>query len=132
MNRKNERNAIGSIATGKTFHLTTVDVWAAQEKLRRYRPQQFDDDGFIHCTDGEENLVAVGNRYYRNDPRSFLALEIDLSRVISPACYEDVGRVYPHIYGPLEVSSVISVRRVARADDGTFLAVGDAVCPDTH
>ena len=30
------------------------------------------DEGFIHCTDGAEALVATANRHYRDDPRDFL------------------------------------------------------------
>ena len=31
-----------------------------------------DDEGFIHCTDGADELVATANRHYREDPRPFV------------------------------------------------------------
>jgi len=44
--------------------------------------------------------------------------------VSAPAIYEDDERNYPHIYGPMERDAVRRVRRVERAADGTFLAIG--------
>ena len=109
---------------GVTFHLTPEPVWLEHQLANEYRPEGFGDDGFIHCTDGEELVLEVANRYYRDDPRPFLLLEVDLDRVSAPAIYEDEERNYPHIYGPMERDAVRRVRRVERAADGSFLAIG--------
>ncbi|MBW3632020.1 MAG: DUF952 domain-containing protein [Chloroflexi bacterium] len=89
-----------------------------------YRPEVFGDEGFIHCTDGEALVLEVANRYYTDDPRPFLLLEVDLDRVSASAIYEDDERNYPHIYGPLERDAVRRVFRVERAPDGAFMAIG--------
>jgi uncharacterized protein (DUF952 family) len=109
---------------GVTFHLTPEPVWLEHHLANEYRPEGYGDEGFIHCTDGEELVLKVANRYYRDDPRPFLLLEVDLDRVSAPAIYEDQERNYPHIYGPMERDAVRRVRRVVRAADGTFLAIG--------
>jgi uncharacterized protein (DUF952 family) len=88
-----------------------------------YLPSTFDADGFIHCTDGAENLIDTANRYYRADPREFVALVIDLSKVRAEVLYEDVGRIYPHIYGPLNRDAVVRLAPVRRDSDGTFVGV---------
>jgi uncharacterized protein (DUF952 family) len=108
-----------------TLHLVPEDVWLAQNGASRYLPDGFAAEGFIHCTDGDELVVEVGNRYYRDDPRPYLVLEVDLERVEAPVVYEDDERRYPHIYGPLECLAVRRVFRIERAADGTFIAIGE-------
>lgn len=110
--------------SGSTLHLTPESVWLEQRLLNEYRPEGFDAEGFIHCTDGEALVLEVANRYYREDPRPFLLLEVDLKGVSALAIYEDDGSNYPHIYGPMERDAVWGVRRLERAADGAFLAIG--------
>jgi uncharacterized protein (DUF952 family) len=114
-------------ATGLTWHLSPEAHWAAHAGKARYTPEHFAEEGFIHCTDGDERLIEVGNRYYTADPRPFLALQVDLDAAGSPAIYEDPEQVYPHIYGALDTSAVRQVRRIVRAADGTFLGIGEVV-----
>ena len=104
-----------------TFHLALVDEWTAHPERPTYVPSAFAGEGFIHCTDGEAELMTVGNRYYKDDSRSFVALEIDLERVGAPVRYEDPRQVYPHIYGELERRAVVAEHRIERAADGEFV-----------
>ena len=53
------------------------------------------EDGFVHCTDGDEAMVAVANRFYRDDPRPFLLLTLDLERTGSPWRFDDPCRDLP-------------------------------------
>ena len=106
------------------FHLVPEDVWLAQKDDSRYLPEGFSGEGFIHCTHGDDVVIEVGNRYYRDDPRPYLVLELDLERVTAPVIYEDAEQRYPHIYGPLEPHAVRSVYRAERAADGTFISIG--------
>lgn len=114
--------------TGITLHLAPRDQWEDQSGLSEYRPEQFEVEGFIHCTDGLDRLLVPANTYCRADLRPYVALVIDLSRVTSPVRYDDGACIYPHIYGPLDTNAVIGVRPARRADDGTF--VGFADVPD--
>jgi uncharacterized protein (DUF952 family) len=109
------------------FHLTPCDQWEAQREIRTYAPPSLSDEGFIHCTDGEENVIAVGNRYYAADPREMVCLIIDVGTVTSEIRYEDPARIYPHIYGKLNVDAVIGVRSVIRGEHGEFLRLGPPV-----
>jgi len=119
------------LATGTTFHLTPVEHWEAQRGGGQYVPEGFDGEGFIHCTDGEAALIETANRYYREDAREFVVLELDLGRVGARAIYEDEGRIYPHIFGEIDIKGVISVRRVERGDDGTFVGLGEVLADDS-
>ena len=108
-----------------TLHLVPEDVWLAQKHESRYLPDGFSSEGFIHCTHGHDFVIDVGNRYYREDPRPYLALEVDLEQVAAPVKYEDGERRFPHIHGPLERHAVRRVFRIERAADGTFIAIGE-------
>ena len=116
-----------SSATGLTWHLSPAPHWAAHHANPTYTPEHFAAEGFIHCTNGDERLIEVGNRYYTADPREFLVLQVDLDAAGSPAFYEDPEQVYPHIYGELATAAVRQVRRIVRATDGTFLRIGEVV-----
>lgn len=107
--------------TRPTLHLVPADVWAAHDPASPYLPPAYADDGFVHCTDGEEEMTAVANRFYRDDPRSFLLLTIDLERTGSPWRFDDPGRRYPHVYGSIDPRCVLEVRRMGRAPDGAFV-----------
>jgi uncharacterized protein (DUF952 family) len=109
-----------STPSGRTWHLVPAAVWEAQRTGALYRPEAFEDDGFVHCTDGLDHLLVPANTYYRDDARPYLALEIDLDGVAAPARYDDQAERYPHVYGPIDVAAVRTVLAAERADDGTF------------
>jgi uncharacterized protein (DUF952 family) len=107
--------------TPPTLHLVPAPYFDACDPDAPYLPEAFAHDGFIHCTDGEANVADVGNRYYRDDPRPFVVLVIDLAKVSARVAYEDNLGIYPHIYGPLNREAIVAVATVPRALDGMFL-----------
>lgn len=107
-----------------TYHLVPAEIWESQMFEKSYLPERFAEEGFIHCTDTIEELVAVGNRYYRPDPRPFLVLAIDCDLVAADIVYEDSRQIFPHIYGPLNTDAVLSMQHVVRASDGAFVTMG--------
>ena len=104
-----------------TFHYTPEEYFNSRNPGEDYTPSDYEWEGFIHCTDGAENMVKVVDRFYREDPRDFLVLYIDKERVASPVKYEDPAEIYPHIYGPLNRDAIVEVRPALREPDGTFL-----------
>jgi uncharacterized protein len=111
----------------ETFHLTPRERWEAQRDGAEYLPEPFEREGFIHCTDGEDNVVDVGNRYYTGDPREMVCLVIDSDAVIADIHYEDPQRIFPHIYGPLNINAVRAVRAVDRGPGGEFVRIGEPI-----
>ena len=109
------------------LHLTARETWNVQRHGPEYRPETFAHEGFIHCTDGEENVIAAGNRYYTTDHREMVCLVIDAGRVQPEIRYEDSQRIFPHIYGPLNVDAVIEVRSVERSAEGAFVSIGGPI-----
>jgi uncharacterized protein (DUF952 family) len=104
-----------------TFHLTPAEWWAAGDPAAPLLAASLDDEGFIHCTTGADEMVASANRHYRSDPREFVVLTVDLDRLTSPWRVDDPGRIYPHVFGPIDRAAILAVRPMPRAADGTFL-----------
>lgn len=106
-----------------TFHLVAREVWETQRGGDAYIPEAFAADGFVHCTDGETNVIDTANRYYQADRRDYVVLSIDTDALTAPVRYEDAAQIFPHVYGPIEVAAVTSVRRVERDSTGRFVRI---------
>lgn len=104
-----------------TYHLVPRDEF--DPEAAQYRPPAFAREGFIHTTRTRELVPAVGNRYYRDDPRPYLLLTIDLDRLAVPWRYDAAGEDYPHLYGPLNRDAIVAVRPMPRAANGAFQSV---------
>lgn len=84
-------------------------------------PPSLATEGFIHASEDEAQAVGVANRLYAN-AGDLAALMIDEGSVQAEIQREAAsnGERYPHIYGPLERSAVVGVRRLRRGGDGRF------------
>lgn len=105
-----------------TFHLVARDWWDATDPTAALGASSLADEGFIHCTDGAANMVATANRHYRDDPRDFLVLTIDLDAVTSTWRIDDPGGIYPHIFGLIDRTAILAAVDAPRDADGMFLA----------
>jgi uncharacterized protein (DUF952 family) len=103
--------------------MVPADVWGGRDPSAPYVPAAFADDGFIHCTDGDEGMVATANRFYRDDPRAFHVLTVDLDATGSPWRFDDPEQRFPHIYGPIAPTAVVDVRQMVRSADGAFTGI---------
>ena len=106
-----------------TLHLVPETVWDAHDPATPYVPEAYAADGFVHCTDGEQAVIDTANRYYQGDARHYVVLSIDTDALGAPVRYEDAGRIYPHVYGPIETEAVTLVREIERDADGRFVRV---------
>jgi uncharacterized protein (DUF952 family) len=103
-----------------TYHLVAEPVWTSLDPSQPYTHASLASEGFIHCTDGAANLRDTANRFYRDDPRPFLVLTIDLDSAGSPWRIDDPGLPFPHVYGAIDRSAIVAVRRMPRRADGAF------------
>jgi len=106
-----------------TFHLIPVAEWESSDPGSALVRDSLADEGFVHCTDGLDALMATAQRHYRDDPRGFLALTIDLELVSSPWRYDEPGTPYPHIYGPIDRVAIVRCDAVKRGPDGAYLGL---------
>ena len=114
------RSAEESREANIAYHLVPVPVWEACGAAATYVPEAYEKDGFIHTTNGLDPLLEVANLFYTGDGRPFMVLVLDTSKLASELRYDDDGRVYPHIYGPLNTDAVIGTMVVDRDDAGSF------------
>ena len=100
-------------------HIVERRVWEQARLAGEYRVASLETEGFIH-TSRPEQVLPVANRFYRGTP-DLLLLWIDPQRLLAPLCYEaSDGEVYPHIYGPLNLESVLRVSALAPDADGVY------------
>lgn len=105
---------------GTTYHLVAREAWDNADPSQPYAPPSLAAEGFVHCTDGAEEVAATANRYYRQEP-DLLALIVDRARLSAPVKYEDLRHVYPHVYGPIEREAIVGVVPMPRDASGAFL-----------
>ena len=110
-------------------HLTDAADWAAARAAGRVVPASLATEGFVHCS-APDQVIAVADRFYRGR-RDAILLVIDPNRLGSELRWEapvhpdgrpaepDEPR-FPHVYGPLELSSVVSEIALPCAADGSF------------
>ena len=115
-----DQPSAGRVPSGHTLHLVPEPVWRAHQGAATYTPEPFAEEGFVHCTDGDEYLLGVANNYYRTDPRPYVVLVLDVDRLTAPVRYDDPAQIYPHVYGPINLDAVVEVRRAVRLADGSF------------
>ena len=137
MAQARETTAAGHGNSSRIFHLVQEPLWqdAKRSAEQQYLPPTYDADGFIHATADKDLLLGVANHFYRGVQDTYLCLVIDTGRLSSRVVFEPampVGKhdapqgeqtLFPHIYGPLDVSAVIEELRVVRSEDGTFLQI---------
>ena len=117
------------------YHLVPEGEWrACQAEKRPYFPATYDQDGFTHMSDNSDVLISIGNHFYKDIAGGYLVLDVDASKLkgevkMEPAAAvgnkasdaEVLGqKLFPHLYGPIDVDAVAKEFRVVRGDDGTF------------
>lgn len=114
------RSAQASRNANVTYHLVPEPVWSERGGAEMYLPEAYEADGFIHLTNGLDELVKVANMFYTSDDRDYLVLALDMNRISSEVRYDDPDNVYPHVYGPLNTDAVLGTFTAERGADGTF------------
>jgi uncharacterized protein (DUF952 family) len=105
-----------------TYHILPGAEWAAANPGTAYVPAGFERDGFVHCTDGLDELAATANRYFSTFDGELLVLVLDRARLTAPVRYEDPRQVYPHVYGSIDRDAIAEVLVMPRDAAGVFLA----------
>lgn len=103
------------------FHLVPDREWKSSKKNSRYEPQSIEDEGFIHCSTGNQ-IEDTANRLFKGE-RKLLLLVINATLVEPEIKYEEdktTGEVYPHIYGPLNPDAIVDNIRLIPEEDGSF------------
>jgi uncharacterized protein (DUF952 family) len=111
------------------YHMVPTARWKDWPVDVPYLPAEFEKDGFVHCTAGDELMLKVANHFYTNVPGDFGLLVIETDRLTSELKWESptpgdtLAPLFPHIYGPINRDAVVAVRTMQRNADGQFVAI---------
>jgi len=99
------------------YHIVLPEIWEQVRGERLYRHESLAAEGFIHCS-YEGQLDGVIGRYYA-DREELVILTIDPEKLSARLVAEPStdGEIYPHIYGPLNLTAVVDeeVRHTERS-----------------
>jgi uncharacterized protein (DUF952 family) len=106
------------VATEPIFHLALVADWEAAQAVGDYRVstigRTLEEEGFLHASYADQ-WRGVRDAFYAGVDEPLVLLEIDPDRLDVPLVVETpdgANQAFPHIYGPLPVDAVVSVRPV--------------------
>jgi uncharacterized protein (DUF952 family) len=115
----------GGASSEKIFHLTTPADWsrAVADGVYRLstRDRSLEQVGFVHCS-YRDQVLCVAELLY-GDASELVLLVLDPRLLASPVRAENLEggqELFPHLYGPLEVSAVVRALAVRRGADGRF------------
>ena len=103
------------------YHLAGRAEWEAGAASPDYRAGSLAEEGFIHCSEDEAQLLRVANRLF-NGRTDLVVLDLNVDALISLLKREPSrsGEIYPHIYGPINTDAVVRVRHLVPDADGIF------------
>ncbi|OUL28037.1 hypothetical protein BV372_25385 [Nostoc sp. T09] len=102
------------------LHMTQAKKWEQAKILGSYRADSLDTEGFIHCSEASQ-IVKVANRFYPNQ-KELILLFINADKVKAEVRYEEaeIGELFPHIYGELNIDAVFQAIAFESGEDGLF------------
>jgi len=107
------------VSSGIVYHMCRRDEWAAAQAHGRYDGSSQDAaDGFIHFSTAAQ--VRESAAKHRAGQSGLLLLAVDAGRLGDALRWEPSrgGALFPHLYGPLPIATVIAVHDLPLAADG--------------
>ena len=101
------------------YHLTSRDAWTAAQSAGEYEVPSLAEEGFIHCSADEAQMLRVAERLYPGNT-GLQVLDVDTGKLKTEIKREPSrsGELYPHIYGRINLDAVIRVRDLALDANG--------------
>ena len=92
------------------FHVTTIEDWKKANEQGFYAAASLATEGFIHCSQ-QHQVEGVLERYFEGQT-GLVKLLIDTDKLSSKFVFDwspSTADTFPHIYGPVNLDSVIEV-----------------------
>lgn len=99
------------------YHITSVKEWQAAKAAGVYRAPSLETEGFIHCSTREQVVDSAQNHFAGRADLLLLCIQ---SGMLVSALRLEGERLWPHIYGPLNLEAVERVLEFPLQADGTF------------
>ena len=93
------------------YHVTTGEEWDIAKRKGFYESISLKQEGFIHCSQ-ENQVAAVLERYFAGKT-GLVKLVIDTDKLTCKYVFEwspSTKDTFPHIYGPVNMEAVVSVK----------------------
>jgi uncharacterized protein (DUF952 family) len=110
------------------FHITSKAEWLEAQSRGEYIAPSLQSEGFIHCST-EKQVLHVANAFYRGRI-DLVLLQIDEAKLNSglkweppagpPAPGISTSDQFPHIYGPINLTAVVSAPDFTPNSDGAW------------
>ena len=103
------------------LHITKRQAWDKAREAGSYTAGSLETQGFIHCSTSGQ-VVGVASFLFRGQP-DLVLLCIDEVKVGSDVRYENLDggqKLFPHVYGPINLDSIVDVLDFPPQADGTF------------
>jgi uncharacterized protein (DUF952 family) len=103
------------------YHIARTADWQAAQASRSYAAGSLATEGFIHCSTAEQ-VIATADRLFRGQ-RDLVLLCVETRCVQADIRYENLeggASLFPHVYGALEIDSIVSVHEFPPLTDGSF------------
>jgi len=102
------------------FHVATLSDWEQARHTGRYTTSTLgvtlEQEGYIHASRAEQ-WEAVRARFYAGCTEPLVLLEIEPALLGCPVVEElpapGASETFPHVYGPIPVSAVVTVSPLA-------------------
>ncbi|HEX2935273.1 MAG TPA: DUF952 domain-containing protein [Bacteroidales bacterium] len=110
------------------LHITSARDWDMALSSGKYTAPSLQTEGFIHCSTVKQ-AVDTANIFFKGQ-KGLVLLCINEDKLTSECKYEaptgsgkhdpSVGNLFPHVYGPINISAVIKVIDFPVGADGRF------------
>lgn len=103
------------------LHIIENEEWQKGIDQGEYTPSTLITEGFIHCATTDQ-VIEIANLFF-SGATDLKILCIDPKKVNSKIIYEDTenfGKLFPHIYGPLNLNSVFKIVNFIPEADGSY------------
>jgi len=110
------------------FHITSGAAWDEAQQRGDYRAESLATEGFIHCSTLAQ-VLPVADNFYKGQS-GLILLEIEPTLLSSTLKWEPpsggtphgvpASDQFPHIYGPINLDSVVKVVDLNQNSNGTF------------
>lgn len=111
------------------LHITTKNEWERAISQGEYTSPSLTSEGFIHCSTIKQT-TDTANTFFKGQ-HGLILLCINENKLKSICKYEapagggahdpGVGSLFPHIYGPINISAVIKTFDFPTNDAGLFI-----------
>lgn len=103
------------------FHITTARAWDTARAAGAYTADSLATEGFIHCSEADQYVWVANQRFVGR--QDLVLLHIEEPKLTAPVRRENLeggDRLFPHIYGALNLDAVVRAVPFLPSADGTF------------